>query len=169
VFVHELNETLARCRSLYFDETGRVRTKERGRQLQAGIDPLISPRASAAERTAFAQLTFIGWCWRAAERGDKSRLRDALRRAFDAVTADGSAPPHLVPAWVAWRFRTDGGLPALASPGAADLDRIAFLDDAFAKIHATYGEPAGIDFDRARAAFDHGVMVHDAELLLETA
>jgi hypothetical protein len=43
--------------------------------------------------------------------------------------------------------------------------RLAFLDTAFTKMYEEWGAPAGIDEDKARSAFFHGVVVSDVERL----
>ncbi len=168
--VRMLNETLSRCRVLFLEEWATVRTRERTNWIGAGIRPLhVTSPPAREEMSALLALSFVGWCWRAAERGKPERLRAALLRARAAVENDASVPKGLVPAWTAWRFLNDGGQPGLGSPGTTKRSRVAFLDAAFDKIHETYGMPAGIDPDRSRAAFNHGVALNDVERLIVSA
>jgi hypothetical protein len=158
-----LNETLARCRILFIERREVVRTRERVRWIGAAIRPLMKEPPTMAEMSALGAVSFMGWCWRGAERGDPDRLRAPVRSAYAAATADESVPTAITPVWAAWKFLEDGGQPGLASPGKSDRERTEFLDTAFAKVHETYAVPAAISLDRSRIAFDRGVVLHDVE------
>lgn len=175
--VRALNETLERCRILMMERHKLVRTRERMRWVAAALNPLYrtpppkddepdaltAPRPPVEEMSALAALCLIGWCWRAAECGDPERLRPGIEAAYDAAKLDTSVPSSIAPAWAAWKFLEDGGRPGLASPGATDQHRLEWFDAAFAKMHETYGAPAGIRLENSRAAFEHGVVIHDVE------
>jgi hypothetical protein len=165
-YTRALNQTLARCRKLFVERTD-LRARERGRWLNVGINPLYATRPpTKAEKSALASLAFVGWCWRAAERGEPERLRASIVEAHAAAQADSSVPEGYVPAWAAWRFLADGGQLGLASPGASDRAKILFLDAAFMKMYEWYGQSAGIGPERARAAFNHGVALCDVERIV---
>jgi hypothetical protein len=159
-----LNETLARCRVLFIEQREVVRTRERVRWIGAAIRPLfVTEPPTTDEMSALGAVSFMGWCWRAAERGHPDRLRAPVRSAYAAALADKSVPSDIAPVWAAWKFLEDGGQPGLASPGRSDRERTEFLDTAFAKVHETYAVPAAIALGPSRAAFDRGVVLHDVE------
>jgi hypothetical protein len=158
-----LNETLGRCRILFIERREVVRTRERVRWIGAGIRPLLTEPPAQDEISALLAVSFMGWCWRGAERGDPERLRAPVRSAYAAATADESADSRITPVLAAWRFLEDGGQPGLASPGKSDRERKKFLDTAFVKVHETYAVPAAVPRGRSRMAFDRGVVLHDVE------
>jgi hypothetical protein len=158
-----LNETLGRCRILFIERQEVVRTRERVRWIGAGIRPLLTEPPTKDEISALLAVSFMGWCWRGAERGDPERLRVPVSLAYAAATADESADSRITPVLAAWRFLEDGGQPGLASPGKSDRECTEFLDTAFAKVHETYAVPAEVSQDRSRTAFDRGVVLHDVE------
>jgi hypothetical protein len=164
--VRELNETLARCRVLLLERRDLVRTRERSDWLSALTSKLVSSVPPPEEElSGMAALAFVGWCWRSAERGDHGKVRDAVLSAYAFAAADSSVPAGYAPAWAVWKFLDDGGRPGLASPGRSKRSRLAFLDAAFAKMHTTYGEPAGIAAETARETFERGVVLSDVERL----
>jgi hypothetical protein len=165
--VRRLNDTLRLCRSFFEDRRKSLWTRERNDWLTAGIRELdqVSPPPDD-QVDAFASLAFAGWCWRAAERGEPERLRAEFARAHASVKRDQSVPAPLRPAWTAWRFLRNGGEPGLGSPGPTSRSRLAFLDAAFERLHATFAEPLGVDDERSRSAFAYGVALHDVERLI---
>lgn len=159
-----LNETLARCRILMMERREIIRTRERVRWIGAAIRPLhVTEPPTAEEMSALLAVSFMGWCWRGAERGDPSRLRAPIRSAYAAVIADKSLPSDIAPVLAAWKFLEDGGQPGLASPGKSDRERTEFLDTAFVKVHEAYAVPAAVTLGPSRIAFDRGVVLHDVE------
>ena len=118
------------------------------------------------EMRALISLALADWSWRAAEVGDVARLSDAIHQAHQLIEADESVPRGYLPTWTAWKFLADGGEPGLGSPGNTDGERVAFLDAAFQKFYETHGMPAGIETERARAAFRHGVVLCDVERII---
>lgn len=168
--VRRLNETLERCRVLSQERTDFVRTRERVGWMGPALNPLLSTQPPEPpveeEMRALVSLALAGWSWRAAEVGDVARLSDAIHQAHKLMEADESVPRGYVPTWTAWRFLADGGEPGLGSPGDTDGERVAFLDAAFQKFYETYGMPVGIETERARAAFRHGVVLCDVERII---
>jgi hypothetical protein len=162
--VHALNEVLERCRVLFMERRSVFVTRERIRWIGAAVRPLHESSPPAEKEThTLVVLCSVGWCWRAAERGETERLRPAIEVAYEAAKADASVAVEIAPAWAAWRFLEDGGQPSLASPGKSERRRREWLDAAFEKMHEMYGDPAGISVGNARSAFERGVVLHDIE------
>jgi len=168
--VRRLNETLERCRVISQERTDFVRTRERVGWMGPALNPLLSTRRPGpsveGEMGALIALALAGWSWRAAEVGDVARVSDDIHRAHRLMENDESVPRGYVTTWTAWKFLADGGEPGLGSPGDTDGERVAFLDAAFQKFYETYGIPTGIETERARAAFRHGVVLCDVERIV---
>jgi hypothetical protein len=165
--LHELNETHERCRVLFMEERERWAVRERIDSIGHGINPLYPDHPSAnGAGDALVRLALVGWCWREAELGDPAPILDELQAAYAAALVAPAVSERLVPAWTCWKFLSDGGRPGLASPGATEKARLAFLDTAFAKMLGAYGARAGVPRDVGRAAFDHGVVLNDVERLV---
>jgi hypothetical protein len=163
--VERLNETLDRSRVLFMQRE-RWTTPERVESIRAGVNPLRSTRPAPFEEVrALAFLAFSGWCWREAERGDPTPIREQILAAYRAALAEPGVDGPLLPAWAGWKFREDGGEPGLASPGETRERRLEFLDAAFEKMCGHWGVPVRIPKDKSRMAFVHGVCVSDVERL----
>jgi hypothetical protein len=124
----------------------------------------LSPRARQ-EVSALAALSFGGWCWREAERGDRSRLREAVAAGYAEAEADPRVPDPLVVPWGAWCFLKRGGELAEGSPGPTPERRAAFLHSAAERFFETCGAPVKMAAETARDAFYRGIALNDVERL----
>ena len=164
--VDALNKTLGRCRELFLDRRELWCVRERSDWVAATIGPLHSTTPPSKDETsALAALAFGGWCWREAERGDRSRLQEMIAAAYAEAQADPAVPDRVVPPWAAWLFLETGGDPADGSPGPTPQARAAFLKAACERFRETYAArmktPANIGSD----PFYRGVVLNDVERL----
>jgi hypothetical protein len=161
-----LNETLGRCRELFLNRKELWRTRERSDWLASLVGPLHSTSPpSTDEMSAMAALAFGGWCWREAERGDRSCLRDAIAAAYAKAEADPRVSDPLVTPWAAFYFLDRGGQLAEGSPGPTSEARAAFLQAAGERFHETYGTPVKMAAETASEAFHRGIALNDVERL----
>jgi hypothetical protein len=161
-----LSVTFDRWLVLFSDPEKPFKTAQRGRLLAAAPmalgyqldDPGPIPR------TLF-QLALAGWCWREAEATRPDSLLDAISEAVRSVEADDE-PTR----WV----RTAAKLAAgdvelsLASPGANDAERRAFLRTAFLRLPA-WLRPAAIPESHQLFAWRYGLALHDVEFVRDNA
>ena len=161
-----LNETLARCRELFLDRKEFWRTRERSDWVGSLIRPLHTTSPPATEElSAMAAIAFGGWCWREAEHGDRSRLRDAVAAAYAEAEADPRVRDPFVAPWAAFYFLDRGGQVAEGSPGATSKARAAFLQAAGERFHETYGAPVEMTVETGREVFHRGIGLNDVERL----
>jgi hypothetical protein len=162
MFRTELADTVARWLVLFTDAKSAFRTETRSRLL--GGAPVAlghSPEGREPESLALWRLAWAGWCWREVERGDPQRLREAALDAVHQATVAGKVEPDLTA--LAARFLAMSGTDlGLASPGADDGSRTAFLAAAFARLDRAL-KPESIAVEQQQFAFRYGVALRDVE------
>jgi hypothetical protein len=105
------------------------------------------------EAMAVHQLTFAGWCWRGAEQGDTTPLRDSVLDARHRATQAGAGRADTIAAAAGELVRERIDF-AAGSPTPDSLER--GLERA--RANPAYGK---LPDDKARVAFCFGVAMHD--------
>ena len=127
----------------------------RDRDLGARLSSKMNRARDAGDREAMVvhQLTFAGWCWREAERGDTTPIRDSVLDARYRATRAGLSRADIIAAAAGELVHERADL-AAGSPTPDSLER--GLERA--RANPAYGElPDG----KARVAFWFGVAMHD--------
>lgn len=161
-FMQSLADTYSRWLVLFSDPNSAVKTARRARLLGGAPVALgYGPDDQSTIPLGLWRLAFAGWCWREVEHGEPERLREVALDAVHTATRSGAFEPNLT-ALAARSLATSAAELGLASPGANDAERKAFLAAAFRQV-PTALRPAVIPEQQQRFAFRYGVALHDVE------
>lgn len=127
----------------------------RDRDLGARLSYKMNRARDDCDREAMVvhQLTFAGWCWREAEQGDTTPIRDSVLDARHHATRAGLSRVDIIAAAAGELVRERTDL-AAGSPTPHSLER--GLERA--RANPAYGE---LSDGKARVAFCFGVAMHD--------
>jgi hypothetical protein len=140
-----LRDAYGRWLALFTNPPDELRTSRQAEWLHGAADTL---GCQGADRLTAARLALAGWCWRAAERDDPTRLREAALDAAFAATRTGAIEPHLTrSAAHALTTRSD-----LLLTGAPSFARVADT------LRVTTLQP-----EQQRFAFDYGAALYEIQ------
>jgi hypothetical protein len=156
----ELSDIRSRWQVIVSDERSPIRTQQRGRLLTAAHIALGHNDSGSEPARSLWWVSFSAWCWRHVERGDLSRIREAVLDAIHEATLSGAVEPDLTAhAAVSHAARNDL---SLASPGDDDEARRRHFERGY-ELLLGHARPTDIPQEHWEFAYRYGIALHDIE------